>query len=644
VSAYLPFLVIGVTLGSIYGIAAMGLVLSYKTSGIFNFGHGALAALAAVLFFELRQRQGLSWPIAALVAVLVFGVVAGLIMEAIARGLAGVPTSYKVVATVGLLVFIRAAVTIKYGPSSLPFHTFLPQGVAFTISGVRVTYENVIVVAFGAAAAVALYLFFQRTRLGTAMRGVVDDPQLLDMAGTSPIRVRRTAWLIGCTFAAVSGVLLASAQQQIDPTLLALLVIAAFGAAAVGGFTSLPISYAGGIGVGVVQAIVSKEAGTYSVLRGIDLNIPFIVLFIALLVLPKRRLVELGQRVKPRAVAPLLPTRWRLGVFGLVGVAALFLPQVVGVHLVTWNTAMAEIVLYLSLGLLVRTSGQISLCQIGFAAIGAATFAHLLANSVPWPVAVLLAGLVAVPVGALISIPAIRLAGLYLGLATLGFGVLLAQYFYGKGYLFGTTQGLATSRPVGFTSDKSYYYVLLAFVVASILVVVVVERSRLGRLLRCLADSPVGLSTLGTSINVTRVLVFCLSAFLAGVSGALTASIFAKINQDSFSYVQSIVILAILMIAGRTTISAAIVAPLISTIPPAYISNPNIASWLQVFFGLAAIAVALLSQGRFGDLVAGALARRQPAGAPPNRLGRRASFATVARPPIPRASIQEIPL
>src|SRR5260370_19462064 len=107
------------------------------------------------------------------------------------------------------------------------------------------------------------------------MRGVVDDPQLLDLSGPSPIRVRRTAWLIGCTFAAVSGVLLASAQQQIDPTLLALLVVAAFGAAAVGGFTNLPLSYAGGLGVGIVQAIVGKEAGTYSVLRGIDLNIPF---------------------------------------------------------------------------------------------------------------------------------------------------------------------------------------------------------------------------------------------------------------------------------------------------------------------------------------------------------------------------------
>jgi ABC-type branched-subunit amino acid transport system permease subunit len=609
-SAYLPYLVFGITVGSIYGIAAMGLVLSYKTSGVFNFGHGAVAALAAVAFYSLRQQHGMAWPLAAVLAVGVFGVIAGLIMELISRGLADVPTTYKIVATVGLLVFIRALVSVTYGDAALPFKTLLPQRVAFTLSGVAVSQEEVLVAVFGASTAVALYLFFQRSKLGMAMRGVVDDPQLLDITGIAPVRVRRTAWLIGCTFAAISGVLFASFQQQLDVTLLALLVVQALGAAAIGAFTSLPISYVGGLAVGLLQALVSKEAGTHAFLRGLDLNTPFVVLMVALLVLPKRRLVELGRRIKPRGQVPLLPARARAIVFAAVGIAALVVPQVVGVHLASWNQAMALVILYLSLGLLVRTSGQISLCQVGFAAIGGATMAHLVGQHVPWTLAVLLAGLVTVPVGALIAIPAIRLSGLYLGLATLGFGILLAQYFYGKGYLFGTSGNVSTARPLGFSSDKAYYYVLLAFVLAAIVLVVTIERSRLGRLLRGLADSPVALSTLGTSVNVTRVLVFCISAFLAGTSGALTACIFAKTGPDSFNYVQSIIVLAIFAISGRSTITAAIVAPLISVIPPAYISSAKTADWLQVGFGAAAIAAALLSQGRFGDLVRTGLARR----------------------------------
>ena len=107
-SDYLPFLVIGITVGSIYGIAAMGLVLTYKTSGVLNVGHGAVAAMAAVCFHQLRQEHGMPWPLAAAISILGFGIVAGLLMEQLARSLAHVPTSQKLVATVGLVVAIPA--------------------------------------------------------------------------------------------------------------------------------------------------------------------------------------------------------------------------------------------------------------------------------------------------------------------------------------------------------------------------------------------------------------------------------------------------------------------------------------------------------------------------------------------------------
>ena len=95
-------------------------------------------------------------------------------------------------------------------------------------------------------AAIALYVFFRTARLGKAMRAVVDDPDLLGLAGTSPERVRRWAWVIGCVFAAVSGVLLAP-SVPLDPNVLTLLIVQAFGAAAIGGFTSLPLTLAGGL-------------------------------------------------------------------------------------------------------------------------------------------------------------------------------------------------------------------------------------------------------------------------------------------------------------------------------------------------------------------------------------------------------------
>ena len=614
-NSYLPFLVIGITVGSIYGIAAMGLVLSYKTSGVLNVGHGAVAAMAAVCFHQLRQEHGMAWPLAAAISVLGFGVIAGLLMEQLARALASMPTAQKLVATVGLVVAIPALVALLYGPSAKRFDPLLEPETAFTISGVNVTTENVVVVIFGAASAVALYLFFNRSRLGRAMRGVVDDPDLLGLTGVGPTRVRRMAWLIGCSFAAVSGILLASAQQQLDVTFLSLLVVQAFGAAAIGAFTNLPMAYAGGLAIGVVQAVLSKEAGAHSWMQGLDVNTPFLVLFVVLLVLPRRKLVELGRPVRGRARTSARPAWQQLVGWSVAAGAAVLAPTYWGVHQSSYTVAATQILLFASLVLLVRISGQISLCQVGFAAIGGAMVGQLLAEGVPWGIAVLGAVLIAVPVGAVIAIPAIRLSGLYLGLATLGFGILLAQYAYSKDWFFGT-QGQVTRRPEGFAGDTAYYYLVLGVCAAALLGVAVLERSRLGRLLRGMADSPVALATLGSSVNVTRTLVFCLASALAALSGALGACVFGSVSADSYNYLNSLLILAVLSLAGSGTLSAAFIAPVISVIPLVYLDGASAAQWLQLAFGVAAILTAADVPARLSSLLAHAARASEP------RLGR----------------------
>jgi len=164
----------------------------------------------------------------------------------------------------------------------------------------------------------------------------------------------------------------------------------------------------------------------------------------------------------------------------LGGLAALVLflaavPTFAGIHLTAWTLMVAGIILFLSLSLLARTSGQVSLCHVTFTAIGAAAFSHLAVGSgLPWLVALLSAGLIAVPIGAVLSIPAIRLTGLYLGLATFGFGVLVQGMFYSQPYMFGDTgAGLPQPRPdfaiVDLTSDAGYYYLVLGFALAAAL-------------------------------------------------------------------------------------------------------------------------------------------------------------------------------
>jgi branched-subunit amino acid ABC-type transport system permease component len=628
----LPYIVFGVTAGAIYGLSAMGLVLTYKTSGLFNFGHGAVSAAAAYVFYTLHVDENLPWPVAVLIVAGVFGPLAGLLLERMAAALADVPVTYKIAGTVGLLVGLRGLISLIYGPEAKTLAPFLPQGTVFTVDGVRVTAENCITVGVGIAAAIGLYALFRVSKLGVAMRGAVDDSMLLDMTGLDPAAVRRISWMIGGVFASVSGVLFASAQGQLDVDVLSLLVVQAFGAAAIGRFSSLPLAFVGGIGIGVVQKIVSQQTVGHQQLTGLDLNIPFLVLFVLLLVIPRGKLVEVGRSVKPRALAASRFTR-RQRSTGYLGAFVLLLavPSLVGTKQPVWNLAMAQVLLFMSLGLLVRVSGQISLCQVGFSAVGAAAFGHLLGHGLPWPVALLLAGLIAVPVGALVAIPAIRLSGLYLALATFGFGVFLAQFFYTKDYMFGFGQKLQTTRPSGFQTEERYYYVLLAVAVAGAIVVAVIEGSRLGRLLRALSDSPTALVTLGLSTTVSLVLVFCLSAAMAGVSGAMYAGLFGSVGGFAFPFTSSLVALAVLTISGRATIPAAFVAPVLLYVVPAYLNGERTASAIQAAFGFSAIVAAAASQGAL-DRWFGARAvrhdqrRRGPAGVP-SLPGKRAAVS-----------------
>jgi len=430
-----------------------------------------------------------------------------------------------------------------------------------------------------------------------AMRGVVDDPQLLSMSGTAPARVRRASWMIGSAFAGVSGILFAQNQSQLDINVLSLLVVQAFGAATIARFTNLPMAFVGGLIVGVLQAVIGKATGGTEQLQGLGLTVPFLVLFIGLLVIPRNKLVEVGRMVRARPpAASILPPKARAGVL-LTGLAVLLvIPHVVGAKLPGYNVALTQVLLFVSLHLLVRTSGQISLCHFGFAAVGAAGFGHSANNGVPFVLALLIGGLWCLPLALIVAVPAIRLSGLYLALATLGFGIVLSQFAYSKSYMFGGGQ-LLTRRPDGFASDTRYYYLLLAIAIAGVLLVLVVERSRLGRLLRAMSDSPLALTTLGTSVNISRVIVFAISGFLAGISGGLYASLFGGVTQDAFNYVQSLLALAVLAIAGSRTITAAFLAPALLYVVPLYFTQENATAWLQLGFGLGAMFAAAASQG-----------------------------------------------
>jgi ABC-type branched-subunit amino acid transport system ATPase component/branched-subunit amino acid ABC-type transport system permease component len=593
-----PFIVAGLTTGSIFALAAVGLVLTYKTSGIFNFAHGALASTSAFLFYFLHVQHGMPWPLAAALCVGAGGPALGFILERVARRLATATLTMKVLGTVGVLLAIQGSLDLVYLPGTYrAVPQFLPVNSSFDITGTPVEAYRVIIFAIALIAVFVLTVFLRWSRTGLAMRAVVDDPQLLDVTGTSPVRVRRFAWFIGASTAAASGVLLAP-LLPLDATTMTFLVVTAFGAAAIGAFRNLPLTYLGGLAIGVGQALLQRYfISSTGLTGGLSASLPFLVLFVLLLVAPRLR--------RPSTATFLQRTRassWRppwtvqlFGVFCLLAVLAA-VPQFGELHIADWTSFLAYTILFLSLGLLVRMSGQVSLAHISFMAIGVAAFSHLAVDHHwPWFAAVIMAGLIAAPIGALLAIPAVRFPGLYLALATLGFGILLQQMFYSQSYMFGTLGlGIPVPRPdlswLDLNSDNGYYYLVLAITVVVAVLVVMINRSRLGRLLRAMADSPAGLGACGASINVSRVLVFCLSASLAAIAGVLDGGSLSIVGGNGYQPLVSLQLFALIMLTVGQAPWYAVAAAAGQILAPAYISSSVTVTYaLTTLFGVGAI-------------------------------------------------------
>jgi ABC-type branched-subunit amino acid transport system ATPase component/branched-subunit amino acid ABC-type transport system permease component len=591
-SDFLPFIVGGIATGAVYGLAGTGLVLTYKTSGIFNFAHGAIAAAAAYLFYFLHVEHGMAWVPAMLISVFGLGPIVGLLFARGAGRIAQQPIALKIVATIGIVLIVQGLATAKFGVNPLESPAFLPHARdTFEFAGVFITYEQVIVTGVAVVAVALLYGLFRWTRTGVAMRAVVDDPDLLTMQATNPDVVRGLSWVIGSTFAALSGVLIAP-MVGLDSIGLTFLVVQAFGAAAIGLFASIPLTFLGGLLIGIGSSLSTKYVLDVEWLAGVPSSLPFVVLFVALFVIPRHKLVppsSIEIRPKPQYRAP-MGLRLLTGL--VVAVPLLLVPRFVGVNLPYYTESLVIAMMLLSLGLLVRTSGQVSLCHATFAAVGAVAFSQLaLTTGLPWLLALLSCGVIAALAGAIVAIPAIRLSGLFLALATLGFGILVQRLFYGQSWMFtDSVSGKVMPKPSFAEDDKNFYYVVLAALVIMAVLVVVIVRSRLGRVLQGMSGSPTAVTAMGLSTNVSKVIVFCISAFMAGIAGALLGMHrgFATSGDAFFVPFESLVLLAMLAVSAFAEPWYAFIA--ITGVIPAYIAASNTTVWLNVFFGVAALA------------------------------------------------------
>jgi branched-subunit amino acid ABC-type transport system permease component len=610
VTAWLPFVISGIVVGSVYAIAAMGLVVTYRTTGLFNFAHGAVGMVVAYAFYQLRTEWGLPTALAVAIALFVVAPAIGVILDRLLfRSLERASQAAKIVVTMGLLVLLQGGAVALFGARPKRVEPFLPTSTV-RVASVYVGYDQMLVVAIAAAVLAALIVFFRSNRLGLVMRAVVDDRDLAEAAGFPVGRVTGFTWALGVMLAGLAGILF-SPLLGLDTITLTLLVLQAMAAAVVGRLTSLPRTVAAAIGLGVVVTVSLKALRDYpDVLGGLRISLPFLVLFAVLALARKGALRELGVSAPWTGLVRAEPEGWKVLAVVLVGFA-LVVPDT---RVFALGTTLVLACAFLSLSVLIGSSGLISLTHAGLVGTGAFAYIHFTADlGLPFPVALLLAGLAAVPLGLAIAIPALRLPGLFLALATFGVGQLLDGLVFSSWKSFsGGIDGLRGSRPDLLTGDRAFAVFLAVMVVLFVIGIGALRRSGLGRALVAMRDSPAAAASLGLDPLWPRVAIFVVSAFLAGVAGGLYAGHLQVASKTFFSTFTSLLWVTVVVVGGVQSVYGALAAAFLLQFVPDLVSTGDPSEWLAPLFGIGAVLLAtkpgglvgLLGRWRPGRLVA----------------------------------------
>ena len=368
-STLLPLTIVGIVAGCIYAVTATGLVVTYTTTGIFNFAHGAMGMIAAFAYWQFSVHWGLPEPVAFLIVLLVVAPLLGAIIERLLmRPLRGRSLDVTLTTTLGLLLFLIGLATVVWDPKKPRIVTQFFKGHTVKLFGVIVTAHQITVVVCAILVAAGLRLFLYKTRPGTALRAVVDNPELTGLTGASPARFGQYGWMIGAMLAALAGMLLAP-LITLDIQTLTLLVINGYAAAMVGRLRNLPLTFAGGLALGLTESYLVGYLPVGTWLSQVKPTVPMVFLFVALILVPERRIASRLSSGRLPRVAGL--TESVIAGAALVLLAVIVAPHLSPSNLVTASHGVALGLIMLSLVLLVGYGGQISLAQLTFAGVGA---------------------------------------------------------------------------------------------------------------------------------------------------------------------------------------------------------------------------------------------------------------------------------
>ena len=585
---FLTYTILGLVTGAVYGIAASGLVLTYTTSGIFNFAQGAMAMLAAFTYWQLRF--GWNWP-APLALLMVLAVLAPLLGAAlyvgIMRGLRETADITKIVVTIGIMLGLIALAQWIWNPGvPRTDELFFGEAAKFKVFGVYVTDHEAIALGCGVLIAVGIRLLFTSTRTGVAMRAVVDNPALLQLNGGRPQRLAAFSWALGGALAALAGILITPISGgTLDVHVLTLLVLDSIAAAVFGRLRSIWRTFGGALVLGLASTyVLGYFPSSWSWASNFRIALPMIILFVVLLVLPQDRLRGATLlRTRERFTVPTIRSAVTWGV--ILVVIVLLLEQIMGsADMSTLTIGITYAIIALSLTLLTGYGGEINLAPVSFGAIATIIVFHLGLSGTgaaqrisPW--GLLLGMVVTALVGGAIALPALRLRGLYLALATLAFGVFVSDMliadiaphvlpiFHVHFSIF-PNGALAIPPPklgpIDLSSAKTFLTTATCLFVLLGIGLVALRRSNYGRRLTAMKDSPTAAATLGQNLIRLKLSVFMLSAAIAGLGGVLLSAALTSVNDTTYIIFISLALVMLTVVGGIGSVAGALMGGVLS--------------------------------------------------------------------------------
>lgn len=619
---HLNFMMLGLGNGAVFGALALALAVTYRSSGVLNFATSSLAIYGAYTYSFLRNGylynpipgikskidigDGLGmWP-ALIVSVLISALVGVILYVAIFRNMRAASPTAKAVGSIGVMVLMSGLMMRSVKENDIQAVKAIFPEDTWTLGSLRINSDRFYLVLTIVAVAVALAAVFRFTRFGLATRASAETEVGAVVSGLKPERIAIINWAISGAVSGLAGILIAP-LTPLQPGIYTLFIVPALAAAVLGRFTALTPAVLGGIAIGMLQAEAQflgfKWSWTLS--SGNSELVPLILVLVVLLVnskpLPTRgTLMEKSLGKSPRPYSVLLPTV----VFSAVGAIALMITD----GNTRGSIAVSMIMAMIALSQVVVTgfAGQLSLAQLTLAGAGGFALSHLTEGlGVPFPIAPILAGVVAMVIGVVVGLPALRIRGLLVGIVTFTLAVVLESGWF-RNMDFNNNDG-GTGSPI---KDAKFFgidlsvgtgltYPKLAFCLMVLITLVLVgvgvawlRNSRLGAAMLAVRANEKSAAAAGISVVQVKIIAFAIGSFIAGLGGSMLAYKQSIVTFDTYSAIAGLGVLAVVYIGGITSIYGGITAGLLAQggfIFTLIDKSFSITQWFGIISGLGLI-------------------------------------------------------